>query len=123
MPDIEKVINAFEICLQHIDEQDCPESCPYLEKCKKYENRVIFQPLMMDALLLLKAQEPREITKNEWQMWKKDKRRDPICMVFEGDTTPFWVINPEQVNEILYLTGKIKLFTKKPEKGRKVWNE
>lgn len=75
-----------------------------------------------NGIYLLKAYEPRELTKDEWQIWKKDQRRNPICMVFEGDTTPFWVLRPEEVNEVLYLMGKIKLFTNKPEKEMVKWD-
>ena len=57
MPDREKVIEAAEICLEHIDESDCPQECPYFEQCYKYEKRVIFQPLIRDALALLKSHE------------------------------------------------------------------
>lgn len=55
--DREKVIKSAEICLEHIDESDCPQECPYFEQCYKYEKRVIFQPLIRDALTLLKEQE------------------------------------------------------------------
>lgn len=53
---MEKVIKGLEVCLKNIDQQDCPNDCPYLSDCSKYENRVIFQPLMRDALALLKEQ-------------------------------------------------------------------
>ena len=56
MIDGEKVIKSAEICLEHIDENDCPQECPYFEQCSKYERRVVFQPLMRDALALLKEQ-------------------------------------------------------------------
>lgn len=58
----EKVIKSAEICLEHIDESDCPQECPYFEQCNKYEKRVIFQPLIRDALALLKEQEAVEPT-------------------------------------------------------------
>ena len=54
----EKVIEGLELCLKTIDEPDCRKECPYYEACKKYEGRVIFQPLMRDTLTLLKEQEP-----------------------------------------------------------------
>lgn len=56
MADRKKVIDGLLICLNFIDEQDCPESCPYFDKCQEYEGRVMFQPLMRDALSLLKEQ-------------------------------------------------------------------
>lgn len=57
--DREKVIKSAEICLKHIDESDCSQECPYFEQCSKYERRVIFQPLIRDALALLKEQEEK----------------------------------------------------------------
>ena len=57
----EKVIKGLEVCLKNIDQQDCPNDCPYLSDCSKYENRVIFQPLMRDALALLKEQEAKPV--------------------------------------------------------------
>lgn len=72
---------------------------------------------------LLKEQEAHELTKTEWEQWKKDKNREPICMVWYGDTTPIWVLKLENVNEPLYLMGKIKLFNKKPRKEQVEWNE
>jgi len=56
--DKEKVIKGLDICLKNIDQPDCPNDCPYLSDCSKYENRVVFQPLMRDALAMLKEQEP-----------------------------------------------------------------
>lgn len=114
MADIEKAIKGLECCILRDpdDKQRCSE-CPYEGNCM---NR-----LKMDALSLLKEQEPRELTKKEWEQWKKNERRDPICMIWYGDTTPFWVLMPESIHEPLYLMGKIKLFTKKPLKGQVKW--
>ena len=64
MPDREKVIKGLEVCLKNIDQQDCPNDCPYLSDCSKYGNRVIFQPLMRDALTLLKEQETHDTRKS-----------------------------------------------------------
>ena len=74
------------------------------------------------AIALLKEQEAHELTKFEWEQWKKDKNREPICMVWYRDTTPIWVLKPENVNEPLYLIGKIKLFDKKPRKEQVKWD-
>lgn len=65
MIDKEKVIIGLEVCLKNTDQQDCPTDCPYLSDCSKYEDRVIFQPLMRDALALLKEQAPRVMTLEE----------------------------------------------------------
>ena len=79
--------------------------------------------LLNETIELLKEQEPRELTKEEWEQWKKDECRDPICMIWYEDTTPFWVLRPEEINEPLYLMKKIKLFTKKPPKEQVKWDE
>jgi len=72
MSDMEKVIKGLEVCLKNIDQQDCPNDCPYLSDCSKYENRVVFQPLMRDALALLKEQEAVEPIPptDESDLWK-----------------------------------------------------
>lgn len=57
MPDRKKVIEGLDICLKNIESPDCPSNCPYFSDCSKYENRVVFQPLMRNALALLKEQE------------------------------------------------------------------
>ena len=65
MTEREKVIRGLELCLESIDSAGCPEECPYYEACQKYENFAVFQPLMRDALELLKAQKPRVMTPEE----------------------------------------------------------
>lgn len=121
MTDREKVIEGLECCVNdkpfyHAHCDDCPyNGCnpDNLGGCTK---------LYRDALELLKEQEPHELTKEEWEKWKKDERRDPICMIWYGDTTPFWVLRPESIHEPLYLVGGIKLFTKKPMKEQVKWD-
>lgn len=79
---------------------------------------------ILDTLILaLKEQEPHEITKDEWESWKKAKNRDPLCMYWRGDITPFWILRPEQVHEPAYLIGDIKIFKGKPnkEKMHRMW--
>jgi len=56
MPDRENVIKGLETCIKYID-RECPIGCPYHEICTKYEGRVVFQPVLRDALTLLKEQE------------------------------------------------------------------
>lgn len=67
-----------------------------------------------DAIALLKKQEARELTMDEWREWKVDSRRNPICMLWENDTSPIWILNPNDVHEPAFLMGKLKLFTGKP---------
>ena len=67
-----------------------------------------------EAIELLKRFEAREMTMDEWHKWKADAKRDPICMVYENDDTPIWVMNPSAVHEPALLMGRIKLFINKP---------
>lgn len=53
MADKEKVIKGLETCIKYID-RECPIDCPYHEICTNYEGRVVFQPVLRDALALLK---------------------------------------------------------------------
>lgn len=62
---------------------------------------------------ILKEQEARELTMDEWREWKADSRRNPICMLWENDTSPIWILNPNAVHEPALLMGKLKLFTGK----------
>ena len=81
MPDREKVIKGIDICLKNINQPDCPNDCPYLSDCSKYENRVVFQPLMRDALALLKEQEPRILSLREAIEGKNGLEIDPYVFV------------------------------------------
>ena len=117
MIDREKAIKGLEICIKNIDKVDCPNDCPYYSDCTKYENRYVFQPLLRDALILLKElkeQEAREMTIDEWREWKENPKRNPICELWENDTSPIWVLYPNNVSELALLMGKLKLFTGKP---------
>ena len=85
--------------------------CPY-GKCKT--GCVV--TLVDDALelLMLKEYEVRELTKKEWYEWKANRNRDPICILWEHDTSPIWILNPNDVHEPAFLMGKLKLFNGKP---------
>ena len=89
--------------------------------------RILASPLSLDGSMkikvgqiitetidLLKQFEAREMTMDEWYRWKADAKRDPICMVYENDDTPIWVMNPSTVHEPALLMGRIKLFINKP---------
>ncbi len=67
-----------------------------------------------DAINLLKKQEARELTIDEWREWKANPKRNPICELWENDTSPMWVLTPDKVHEPALLMGKLKLFTGKP---------
>ena len=87
--------------------------------------RFIYVETLIDILYLLKEHEPHEITKDEWESWKKDKHRDPLCMYWRGDITPLWILRPEEVHEPAYLIGDIKIFKGKPDKEKmyKIWEQ
>ena len=51
---------------------------------------------------------------DEWQEWKNNPKRNPICELWEHDTSPMLVLNPNDVHEPAFLMGKLKLFTGKP---------
>ena len=61
MPDRERVIKWLEICIK-----GCDDSCPYKKECES--NGGFIEP-MRDALALLKAQEPRVMTLEEYEAW------------------------------------------------------
>ncbi len=88
------------------------------EKYKNFETT--FETLVFEEkyeevnFALLKQQEVRELTMDEWQEWKKNPKRDPICRLWENDTSPMWTLKPTEVHEPALLMGKIKLFTGKP---------
>lgn len=63
---------------------------------------------------LLKEQEVRELTIDEWREWKNNPKRNPVCELWEHDTSPIWVLNPDTIHEPALLMGKLKLFTGKP---------
>jgi hypothetical protein len=90
------------------------------------ENYSMLREALDMAIELLEEQEARELTIDEWRKWKTDPKRDPICELWENDTSPMWVLNPNDVHEPAFLMGKLKLFTGKPtfEQCKKVkWNE
>ena len=70
--------------------------------------------IMRKAYYLLKEQEVRELTIDEWREWKANPKRNPICELWENDTSPMWILNPNNVHEPALLMGKLKLFTGKP---------
>lgn len=77
--------------------------------------------LVLSVLNFLRNSKPHELTKDEWEHWKKDKHRDPICMFWKNDTTPIWALKPEDVYEYAYLIGEIKLYTGKPDRKDVKW--
>lgn len=107
----DKVVKGLEIHADRSDKMDCND-CPYI-KDGFSKGRCISQ-LCSDALSLLKEQEARELTMDEWREWKANKKRDPICELWEYETTPMWILNPNNVHEPAFLMGKLKLFTGKP---------
>lgn len=113
MPDrerhIEVLTKAYECCKNSFDRK-C-EKCPYEKDCC-HDGMPMF--VIKKMVILLKEQEARELTMDEWREWKADSRRNPICMLWENDTSPIWILNPNDVHEPALLMGKLKLFTGKP---------
>jgi len=103
MNDREKVIKESEEAIDVLAKAEEPTFWIDFVRCA-FEN----------ALALLKEQEVRELTIDEWRKWKADSRRNPICMLWENDTSPIWILNPNAVHEPALLMGKLKLFTGKP---------
>jgi hypothetical protein len=116
MPDREKVIKGLEICFEHgfWNDLDCKcneayKDCPY-HGCETG----CIATIAKDTLAILKEQEVRELTMDEWQEWKNNTKRNPICKLWEHDTSPMWILNPNDVHEPAFLIGKLKLFTGQP---------
>ena len=100
MPDRDKVIREYE---------NFVNSYISLTTSEDYE----FE-MHKAVLAVLKEQEPRELTIEEWYEWKANRNRDPICILWEHDTSPMWILDPNDVHEPAFLMGKLKLFTGKP---------
>ena len=105
----EKVIKGLECCTFILGKRKCNE-CPYQ---KGLPDNGCYQ-LQDDFHALLKEQEVRELTMDEWREWKNNLKRNPICVLWEHDTSPMWVLNPDTIHEPALLMGKLKLFTGKP---------
>ena len=107
--DREMIIKCFEFCRV---ENKCSTDCPYWDNNSSTYNCT--KELAKDVLTLLKKQEARELTIDEWREWKANSKRNPICILWENDTSPMWILNPNDVHEPALLMGKLKLFTGKP---------
>lgn len=117
---MDKVIKGLETCC--FPPSKC-EDCSYHHLV---DEEICNDVLCLDALDILKVIKVRELTIEEWQEWKKNPKRDPICMLWENDTTPMWILSPNDVHEPALLIGKLKLFTGKPtfEQCKEVkWDE
>ena len=112
MPDREKVIAALH-CRAYDDDFPCWK-CAYYKQDEKPVARCDYRGLMDDAIELLKEQEVRELSIDEWREWKENPKRNPICELWENDTSPMWILDPNRVHEPALLMGKLKLFTGKP---------
>ncbi len=113
--DAKKVINGLEIQLE--DLQKYADNDQPLSLTQEQAQKIIS---------LLKEQEVRELTMEEWREWKNNPNRNPICELWEHDTSPMWVLNPDTIHEPALLMGKLKLFTGKPtlEQCKEVkWDE
>lgn len=83
MADREKAIKGLETCIKHID-RECPIFCPYYEVCTKYDGRIVLQPLLRDAFVLLR--ERPEVIRCKDCEYRHDSLR---CQMYsEGMDTP-----------------------------------
>lgn len=78
------------------------------------EIRIRIGQAIHSATVLLEEHKVRELTIDEWRKWKNNPKRNPICILWENDTTPMWILKPTEVHEPALLMGKLKLFTGKP---------
>ena len=78
------------------------------------ENLLLTYSSVVELLALLKELEVRELTMDEWREWKNNPKRNPICKLWEHDTSPMWILIPDDVHEPALLMGKLKLFTGRP---------
>ena len=110
MIDREKVIKGLQIERECVS-RDCNRDCG---NCDLVQERDWLLSIYDGALALLKEQEARELSVDEWREWKANPNRNPICELWENDTSPIWVLYPNNVSELALLMGKLKLFTGKP---------
>ena len=120
MTNREKVIAAYECSNEKLPDKRC-EKCPFGYEYLDQTGDTYFvgcntERMMVDAIDLLRAQEPREITKEEWEQWKKtpDGKRDPLYFMWVDCAPGLWITSHERINEVAYLTGEIKIWNKKP---------
>jgi len=108
MIDKKQVMFDIERCICQV-----PNGC---RDCSKYkvDGAYCLEELLTDVYNLLKEQEVRELTMDEWREWKANPKRNPICKLWENDISPMWILNPNDVHEPALLMGKLKLFTGKP---------
>ena len=104
MPDRDSVINYLNIAKLIL----CNPQMLTPEMCIRIGQAITI------AITLMKEQEVRELTMDEWREWKNNPKRNPICKLWEHDASPMWVLNPSDVHEPALLMGKLKLFTGKP---------
>lgn len=66
------------------------------------------------AIKALEAQEPRRISREEWDEWRHipNGKREPLYV--QDSTGGWWILNPSNWLEIAFLTGEIKIWNKRP---------
>ena len=66
MVDRKKVLKGLQCCVHSEDTGECPDECPYYDKCWVDED--LYVSLHKDALELLKEQEPVKpvVNRDEW---------------------------------------------------------
>lgn len=110
MPDRKKVIKGLEWILEE-DRFGFGINWETGEPRDEYEKA---GKIITDTIALLKEQEVRELTIDEWREWKANPKQNPICKLWKNDVSPMWVLDPNNVQELMLLMGELKLFTGKP---------
>ena len=128
MLDREKVIKALQFCVDDIHDGGCNPDCPYFSRCAEDGG---IPPIMRDALVLLKEQEPRVLSFNElefdavywmerrdirpWPVALRRMRGNPEFLVFEDYYGDMWDVSKYCVRE-----GGWRCWTSRPtEEQRK----
>ena len=130
MPDREKVIKGLECCVTMPDIYPSCEESPYADADGTCAN---MNGLHRDALVLLKAQEPRLMTVDEVRTWVSVPRidREPIWVETENSVNAWIVSNeywdmPIDVNLSSDLYGKTwRCWTSRPtdeQREKEPWN-
>ena len=74
----------------------------------------IAQKAIAKLKMLSRAQEPRCISHEEWDEWRHipNGKREPLYA--QDSTGGWWILNPSNWLEIVFLTGEIKIWNKRP---------
>ena len=111
MAELKKVIKGLELCTERgtAYQSQCP-SCPYYPLLES--TKCIFE-LHADALALLKAQEPRVMTLEEWKNLHEPKDGECLCYELSDGTLKAMLCKVYTGCEHLY-GKKFRVWTSRP---------